>query len=124
MQIVLALTLRYYMHSGAVDMRKGFDGLCGVVQEQFDKQPTCGDVFIFLNSRRDRIKLLQFQGDGFAIFYKRLERGTYEIPKIVSQNGSLVLSASQLQFILDGVVLSSVKKRLRYQHRMCGVDKN
>ena len=121
MKIVFPSGGKYYMHTGMVDMRKGFDGLCGVVLQHLGKQPIGGDTFIFLNQRRDRIKLLQFQGDGFAIFYKRLEKGTYEIPGINAQNGSLVLTASQLQFILDGVVLSSVKKRLRYQHE--NVDK-
>ena len=59
-------------------MRKGYDGLCGVVREQFKLNPLSGDVFIFLNRYRNRIKLLHWQGDGFAVYSKRLEKGTFE----------------------------------------------
>ena len=63
-------------------MRKGFDGLCGLVQNEFAKDALSGDIFIFFNQRHTHIKLLQWQGDGFAMYYKRLEKGTYEIPEI------------------------------------------
>lgn len=121
MQIVFSASCRYYLHSGAVDMRKGFDSLCGVVQAQFKMTALSGDVFIFINQHRNRIKLLHWQGDGFAIFHKRLERGTYEIPKQNSASNSIVLTPHQLQFILDGIVLSSIRKRRRYEHAI--VDK-
>lgn len=116
MQIVFPASCRYYLHSGAVDMRKGFDSLCGVVQEQFRMTALSGDVFIFINQHRNRIKLLHWQGDGFAIFHKRLERGTYEIPKQNSTSNTILLTSHQLQFILDGIVLSSIRKRRRYEH--------
>lgn len=99
-------------------MRKGFDSLCGVVQEQFKMTALSGDVFIFINQHRNRIKLLHWQGDGFAIFHKRLERGTYEIPKQNTASNSIVLTSHQLQFILDGIVLSSIRKRKRYEHQI------
>ena len=106
------------MHDGAVDLRKGFDSLSGVVEQEFHQQPLSGDVFVFLNRTRNRIKLLHWQGDGFAIFYKRLERGTYELPDGKKEDGALVITHLQLQFILDGVVLSSVKKRVRFEKKM------
>jgi hypothetical protein len=106
-------------HKGA-DMRKGFDSLCGLVRSEFMQNPMSGDVFVFLNSRRTHLKLLQWQGDGFAIFYKRLEKGTYEIPKIISGD-TPEISSQQLLFVLEGIQLSCIKKRPRYEH--CFVDK-
>lgn len=114
MQLILPQRCGYYLHAAGVDMRKGFDSLSGVVQRDFKQEPVSGDVFIFINHHRNRIKLLHWQGDGFAIFYKRLESGTYEIPATDEQQNSIVLTAHQLQFILDGIVLSSIKKRRRF----------
>lgn len=110
------------MYAGAADMRKGYDGLCGLVQQHFNLTALTGDVFIFTNKYRNRIKLLHWQGDGFAIFQKRLERGTFEIPKQNNANHTLILTHEQLQFILEGIVLSSIKKRKRYEHTI--VDKS
>ena len=96
-------------------MRKGFDSLCGLVSREFLMNTLSGDVFIFLNHRRDRIKVLHWQGDGFAIFYKRLEKGTYEIPKKENDKQAIEIDSQTLQFILEGITLCSVKKRKRYQ---------
>lgn len=122
MQLVFSSSIRYYLYAGAADMRKGFDSLCGMVQQEFALTALSGDVFIFINKPRNRIKLLHWQGDGFAIFHKRLERGTYEIPKQNTPEKSISLTAQQLQFILEGIVLSSIKKRQRYEHPI--VDKS
>ena len=93
-------------------MRKGYDGLSGLVRNEWKKDPLSGDVFIFLSKQRNKIKLLHWQKDGFIIYSKRLEKGTFELPK----NNSIEITAQQLQFILDGIDLSSIKKRLRYEH--------
>ena len=93
-------------------MRKGYDGLSGVVLNEFKMSPLSGDVFIFLSKQRNKIKLLHWQNDGFVIFSKRLEKGTFELPK----DNSIEITAHQLQFILDGIYLSSIKKRMRYKH--------
>jgi transposase len=107
--------LRYYLYREATDMRKGFDSLSGLVNREFRMSPVSGDIFIFLNYRRNRIKVLHWQGDGFAIFYKRLERGTYEIPLKNTSLNSVEIEAQTLQLILEGIALSSVKKRRRYE---------
>ena len=108
---------RYFMYGKRADMRKGFNGLCGLVRNEFLQNPLSGDVFIFINRPRNRIKLLHWQGDGFAIYYKRLEKGTYEMPEINSTTASIELDAQQLLLILEGISLLSVKKRRRYtQH--------
>lgn len=112
---------RYYIYVSACDMRKGYDGLCGMVRSEFKKDPLLGDVFIFLSRGRNKIKLLHWQGDGFCIFSKRLEKGTFEIPKPSTHSLAVEISPHQLQFILDGIVLSSVKKKLRFERHI--VDK-
>jgi transposase len=106
---------RYFIYSGLTDMRKGFNSLCGLVREEFKMDPLSGDVFIFLSKTKNKIKLLQFQGDGFAVYYKRLEKGTFEIPKLNAHSTSL-LSSGELVLIMEGIQLSSVKKRPRYEH--------
>lgn len=115
MQIVFASGYKYFMHASPIDMRKGCDGLHGIVLQTFNKEVLSDEVFIFLNKHRNKIKLLHWQGDGFAIFYKRLEKGTYEIPLHQAGSKSILLSPQQLQFILDGIVLKSIQKRRRYE---------
>ena len=106
---------RYHLYRKATDMRNGFDGLCGIVRSEFMKDPLSGNVFIFLNKRRNLIKLLVWHGDGYAIFYKRLERGTFELPDFGSDAASMEISSQQMLLINEGIQLSSVKKLRRYQ---------
>lgn len=106
---------RYYIYSGLTDMRKGFDSLCGIVISEFKMDPLSGDVFIFLSRTKTKIKLLQWQHDGFAIYYKRLEKGTFEHVENKSTSVALI-SAQQLMLIMEGIQLSSIKKRVRYHH--------
>ncbi len=122
MNISLSKAHRYFMHCKSTDMRKGFNGLCGLVRNEFLQNPLSGDVFIFINRPRNRIKLLHWQGDGFAIYYKRLEKGTYEVPEIKTDTAGMELDMQQLLLILEGISLLSVKKRKRYAHHF--VDKN
>ncbi|MCB0626422.1 MAG: IS66 family insertion sequence element accessory protein TnpB [Saprospiraceae bacterium] len=105
---------RYYVYCQAADMRKGFDGLSGLVRQHFEADLMSGDVFIFMNRRRDRIKLLMWDSSGFAIYYKRLERGTFELPLGTSDQRSLELSWSDLVMLLEGIELRSVRRRKRY----------
>lgn len=107
---------RYFVYTGGCDMRKGYDGLSGLVRNEFRKDPLLGDVFIFLSRTHNKIKLLHWQGDGFCIYSKRLEKGTFEIPKEKTVSAAMEITPHQLQFILDGIVLSSVKKRKRFEH--------
>jgi len=116
MIVSFSKSLRYYIYRNAADMRKGFDGLCGLVFNEFMMSPLSGDVFIFVNHRKDRIKILHWQGDGFAIYHKRLERGTFEIPLKEGDQKSIEIDASTMQLILEGIVLSSVKKRKRFMN--------
>ena len=95
-------------------MRKGCYGLCGLVQSQMKRPLLDGDVFVFLNKRHNQIKLLQWDKDGFAIYEKRLEQGTFEQGSLCDTNVDTLLSSQQLQLILQGVVLQSVRHRKRW----------
>lgn len=106
----------YWLFKEETDMRKGFDSLYGIVKDQMQKDIFLGDIFIFINKRRNQIKLLHWEGDGLSLYYKRLEKGTYELPLEVKEGNSIKMSSDQLQFILSGIVLNSIKKRKRYLH--------
>jgi transposase len=94
-------------------MRKGFDGLSGVVRQGLSKDPLSGDMFIFLNRRRNQIKLLLWERDGFSIYHKRLERGTYELP-LCDGSDSIDIRSDELMLILQGISLKSVRRRTRF----------
>ncbi len=104
----------YYWYNGITDMRKGFDALCGIVQQHMQSNVLQGGVYIFVNRKRNQIKLLTWEGDGLAIYYKRLEKGVYELPEITSDNTSAAIDTLQLQLILQGIVLKSVQKKKRF----------
>jgi transposase len=106
----------YYLYRKETDMRKGFDSLCGIVRNELNKQVMNGDAFIFINKPRTHIKLLVWEKDGFTIFYRRLEKGTFEVPAFDLDAKSMQLTSDQLQFILNGVSLQTIKYRKRYQH--------
>ena len=95
-------------------MRKGFDSLSGIVSSQMQFNPLSNDVYIFLNRRRTQMKLLHWEGDGFALYYKRLEQGTYELPLSDSNTTSMSITYQQLQFMLQGVALQKIEYRKRY----------
>lgn len=104
---------RYFLYRGPTDMRKGFNGLSGLVRRYLDgERLLSGDVFIFLNKRRDRIKLLVWDRDGWVVWYKVLERGTFELPRATGD--SVELSFTDLQLLLAGIEITSAKRRKRY----------
>jgi transposase len=98
-------------------MRKGLDSLSGLVSSQMQLNVLSGSVFIFFNKKHNQVKLLLWESDGFSLYYKRLEKGTYEIPQDDGKNESLPLTSQQLQLILQGISLKSVRRRKRYQHQ-------
>jgi transposase len=111
----LAHETRIFAYTGVTDMRKGFNGLSGIVREEFQSDPTDGSLFIFINRRRDRMKLLYFDGGGFWLYYRLLESGTFE--NLQSEQGScqLQMDATELSMLLSGVSLdASQQRRKRY----------
>jgi transposase len=111
----LSASCSYYLYSGHADMRKSFDGLCGIIKSQMALNALSGAVFIFMNRRRTQVKLLHWESDGFSIYYKRLEKGTFELPATSSRSLTVALDVRQLQFILQGVSLRKVVYRPRLQ---------
>lgn len=96
-------------------MRKSFNGLSGIVQQHQGLKLLSGDVFIFINRRCDRIKLLMWDVTGFALYYKRLEQGTFEKPLFLEDNKPLQLAWSDLVMLLEGIEIKQVKRRKRYR---------
>jgi transposase len=103
------------------DLRRGFDKLAYMVQQALGENPLSGHLFLFINRRRNRIKALYWAGDGYVIWYKRLQRGTLELPRPAHADSvGLQITASQLSLILDGIELSSVRQRRRYKLSRAG----
>lgn len=120
MSSILSLndTRRYHLYRKETDMRKSFDALCGLITNELGKNAMTGDVFIFINKLRTHLKLLVWESDGFSLFYRRLEQGTFELPAFDHDCRSMAVSADQLIFILKGISLKDVKYRPRYQHKV------
>ena len=121
----LSAACKYYLYCGDADMRKGFDSLSGIVTQAMRLNALNGSVFIFVNKRRNQLKLLLWEGDGFSLYHKRLEQGTYELPGAAQNHktGSLHITAQQLQLIVQGISLKSVKQRKRYNYPLEKQDK-
>src|SRR5215210_3303017 len=111
----LSPSCKFYLWCGDTDMRKGFDSLSGIVSSKMNQDALSGSVFIFLNKKHNQVKLLLWEGDGFGLYHKRLEKGTYELPLATNESSSITISAQQLQFILQGVSLKKIHFRMRYK---------
>lgn len=96
-------------------MRKSFDGLSGIIQDILGRNPHNGDVFIFINRARDKIKLLHWQGISFTLYYKRLEKGTFELPEYDPTVGSISLDYAQMVMMVDGLTIKNIQKRKQYR---------
>ena len=116
----VSAAVRVFLCTRPTDMRKGFDGLSGLVQECFDQDLLTGHLFLFLNRRRDRIKILYFDRDGLAIWYKRLESGSFQQLHPTAFAGratgaaGIELTAIDLALLLGGVDFTTARRRKRY----------
>ena len=110
----LSSSQRYHLYSHPTDMRKSFDGLSGIVRNELDGNPCSGDVFIFINRPRNKIKLLHWQAIGFTLYYKRLEEGTFELPVYDPKVGSITLSYAQIVLLVDGLSIKNIQKRKQF----------
>lgn len=123
----LGPSTRILLCTRPTDLRKSFDSLAQLVREFLDADPLSGHLFVFLNKRSDRIKLLYWDEDGYAIWYKRLELGSFVLPpadtvRIKSGDYGISLRSAELAMLLDGVDLSSIRRRKRYQRPQPPVD--
>ena len=113
MMLSIPPTLSIFLYTQPTDMRKSFDGLSGIVRSELAADPTNGSLFLFINRRRDRLKILHFDGSGYWLYYRLLEAGTFEV--IASKGKYQPIDSTQLAMLLAGVSLVGVKRRKRYR---------
>lgn len=115
--IALPPQIRVFLYRLPTDMRKSFHGLVALVESAVHQDPFSGSLFVFLNRQRDRIKILYWGQTGFCIWYQQLQKGTYQLPDEKSLQGhqTMEVTRSQLSLMLDGIDLSSVRQRVRFQ---------
>jgi transposase len=105
----------FQLYSKSTDMRKSFDSLSGLVQNHLGQSPMNGEVFVFINKTRNKIKLLHWSGSGFVLYYKRLESGTFELPEYDIQAGSYQLNYSQMVMLIDGICIKNIQQKKQYK---------
>ena len=123
----LTSSLSYFFYRGHSDMRKSFDALCGLVQKEMQRNPLSGEVYVFVSKRRDRVKLLHWEEGGFVLYYKRLEKGTFEIPIFDPSTSDFRIKWSSLMMMVEGISVQRIKLRKRFIDEHCVnnfVDKN
>jgi transposase len=108
--LTLPPSIRIYVASRPVDMRRGHDGLLAIVRSDWKQDPFSGHLFVFLGRRKDRVKVLLWQRGGFVLYYKRLERGRFRMPKVSSDGAYAVLDATALSMLLDGIDIGRVTR--------------
>ena len=116
--LTLGLTGRIWICTTPQDGRKSFDGLQAVVSSHLAKNPLSGDLYVFRNKRGDRVKILAWQGDGFALYVRRVEKGTFAFP--TADTTEVSITATELAMILGGIDLGSAKRRPRYDRPAAG----
>jgi transposase len=108
----LSAAVRVYLAKEPADMRKSFDGLAALASGALGLDPLSGDLFVFVNKRRDRIKILYWDRDGLAVWAKRLERGTYRVPPATATR--VEMTTAELAALLAGIDLNTARRRVRY----------
>jgi transposase len=108
----LSSALRIFLAADPADMRKGFDGLSQLVRDRIAQDPLSGHLFVFRNKRRDRIKILYWDRDGLALWYKRLEKGTFRFPE--AKDGRVEVTPAEIAAILEGIDLTRARRLPRF----------
>jgi len=112
MMLSIPPAISIFLYTQPTDMRQGFDGLSGIVRSELAADPLDGSLFLFVNRRRDRLKILHFDGTGYWLYYKLLEAGTFEV--LPAKGKAAPIDSTQLAMLLAGVSLVGVKRRKRY----------
>lgn len=110
----IASGTRIFLAAEPTDMRKGFDALQGLVTSVLEKDPLSGHLFLFINRRRDKLKILYWDTDGLAIWYRRLEQGTFQLPQLADDQKSAEMRSDELTMLLRGIDLQNVRRRKRF----------
>ena len=117
--IGLAHGVKVFICTDPADMRRSFDGLCGMTENLMKQNPLTGHLFVFRNRNRDRLKILYWDRDGLAIWYKRLEQGTFQFPTDLKSKEdkpvSVEITASELSLLLGGIDLRTAHRRRRFE---------
>jgi transposase len=116
--LTLPPSVKIYLASTPTDMRKGFDGLMAIVRNQWEYDVFSGHLFVFVSRRRNRAKILFWDRGGFVLYYKRLERGRFRLPKFDPDAVSVELDADQLTMLLNGIDYSRVRRPLPWMPPM------
>jgi transposase len=112
--LTLPSSVRIYLATEPVDLRKGFEGLGAIVQSQWSMDLFAGHLFVFVGRRRDRCKILFWDRGGLVIYFKRLEKGSFRLPRRAADGKSLEMSPTELAMLLDGLNFGGVKKPARW----------
>lgn len=113
--LTLPASVRVYLASAPVDMRKGFHGLTDLVRSQWRRDVYSGHLFAFVGRRKDLVKILVWDRGGFVLYAKRLERGRFKLPRVASDALSVEIDATQLAMLLDGIDVVSVRRPKHWQ---------
>jgi transposase len=113
--LTISRAVRIFIASSPVDMRKSIDGLSAIVQTELRDDPYSGHYFVFVSRRCDRVKILAWDRSGFALYYKRLERGQFRLPHMGSDVMSVEVDATQLTMLLDGIEYGRVRRQKAWQ---------
>lgn len=111
----LSTSHKYYYYLSATDMRKGFNGLFGMVYAHAEQNTGKDIVYAFINRRRDKLKLLHWTTGGFVLYYKRLEKGVFSFPNYDIQEGLVELNYTEMVMVLDGISILNLNKSDRYK---------
>jgi transposase len=114
--LTLPPAVKIFLAAGVTDMRKSFDGLTGLVRGALAQDPLSGHLFVFCNRRKDRLKILYFDGSGLWVFAKRLEKGTFAWPAADAE-AAIEMRASELALLLGGIDLASTRRRRWYDRK-------
>ena len=117
--IALSPQVRVFLYRLPTDMRKSFNGLLALTESVIKQDPLSGSFFVFVNRRRDRMKILYWGQTGFCIWYQQLQKGTYQLPspESLDERDTLEVTRAQLSLILDGIDLRSARQRIRFQRK-------
>jgi transposase len=108
-------SMNFYLYKYPTDMRKGFNGLTGIITNETNQDILSGDVFIFTNKQRNKMKLIRWETGGFVLYYKRLEQGTFEVSKIDNNEFIPKISYSSLVMIIEGITAENIIYRKRFK---------
>ena len=112
--LTISSNTRISLCTTPIDMRKSFNGLLAIVRNELAADPLADHLFVFLNRNHTLMKILYWDGDGFAIWFKRLESGTFRFPAVTGNTPSIELTRSALALILEGIDLSRLPKHKRF----------